>query len=310
MLNVPTIHADRCHLGWDNSISPVAHVAPGDTLAFDLNDSSGGQIQQGSTAVDVLALNFDRVNPVTGPVYVEGARPGDTLVVHIDAFEPRTSWGWTAIIPGFGLLENDFPDPALHTWRWGPGDEVSMLDGWATVPLRPFAGTIGVAPAEAGTHSVVPPRRVGGNMDTRDLCAGSVLYLPIEVDGALLSIGDGHAAQGDGEVCGTAIETSLTASVKVDLVKGHAPRTPVFETPGAPPQKGTFLATTGISGDLMIAARDAVRSMIDELERRVQMPPHTAYMLISVAADLRIVEIVDRPNWVVACYLNRSVFMA
>jgi acetamidase/formamidase len=179
------------------------------------------------------------------------------------------------------------------------------------VPLKPFAGTIGCAPAERGLHSVVPPRRVGGNLDIRDLAAGTTLYLPVEVDGALFSVGDTHAAQGDGEVCGTAIESPMDVALMLDLVKNTALKTPRFTTPGPVTRhldaKG-YEATTGIGPDLMSGARDAVSGMVDLLCAQQGISAVEAYMLCSVCGDLRISEVVDMPNWVVSFYFPRCVF--
>ena len=204
-----TIHGHHHHFGWDRSNAPVLTVAPGGTVAFACQDASGGQITAASSAVDLGGLDFARINPVTGPVFVDGAMPGDTLVIAVESFDP-SGFGWTATIPGFGLLADDFPDPALHLWSYDRSAATPAAWGsFGRVPVRPFAGTMGVAPAAPGLHSVVPPRRVGGNLDIRDLTAGSVLHLPVEVAGALFSVGDTHAAQGDGEVCGTAIESPM-----------------------------------------------------------------------------------------------------
>jgi acetamidase/formamidase len=179
------------------------------------------------------------------------------------------------------------------------------------VPLKPFAGTIGVAPAEPGLHSVVPPRRVGGNLDIRDLAAGTTLYLPVEVAGALFSIGDTHAAQGDGEVCGTAIESAMNVALTLDLVKGAKLSMPRFTTPGPVTrhldEKG-YEVTTGIGPDLMSGAKAAVSNMIDLLGKQHGLAAVDAYMLCSVCGDLRISEIVDMPNWVVSFYFPRCVF--
>ena len=181
----------------------------------------------------------------------------------------------------------------------------------ARVPLKPFAGTIGNALAESGHHSVVPPRRVGGNLDIRDLAAGTTLYLPVEVNGALFSVGDTHAAQGDGEVCGTAIESPMDVVLKLDLVKDARLKTPRFTTSGPVTRhldaKG-YEATTGIGPDLMEGARSAVAQMVDLIATRYGMDPVDAYMLASVCGDLRISEIVDMPNWVVSFYFPRCVF--
>jgi len=300
-----TIHGHHHHHGWDNANAPVLEVAPGETVLFETVDSSGAQLEASSTLDDLKALDFGKVNPVTGPVLVDGAEPGDALEVTIERFEP-SGWGWTANIPGFGLLADQFPDPALHIWKYDAQSLAPALYGpGGKVPLKPFAGTIGLAPAEAGTHSIVPPRRVGGNMDVRDLAAGTVLYLPVEVAGALFSVGDTHAAQGDGEVCGTAIESPMSVALTFDLVKGANLRFPRFTTPGPVSRhldaKG-YEVTTGIGPDLMSAARDAVSSMVDLLAGRFGMAPVEAYMLSSVCGDLRISEIVDQPNWVVSFY--------
>jgi len=306
-----TIHGRHHHFGWDNSIAPVERVAPGSTIEFQCLDSSGGQLTENSTLTDVGRLDFGKVNPVTGPIFVEGAEPGDALKVTIEAFKP-SGFGWTANIPGFGLLADQFKEPGLTLWKYDAGSlEPALFGRNGRVPLKPFAGTIGNAPAEKGLHSVVPPRRVGGNLDIRDLAAGTVLYLPVEVAGALFSVGDTHAAQGDGEVCGTAIESAMDAVLTLDLVKGANLKTPRFTTPGPVTRhldaKG-YEVTTGVGADLMEGARSAVAQMVDLLAGRYNLAPVDAYMLVSVCGDLRISEIVDQPNWVVSFYFPRCVF--
>ncbi|MFN7165705.1 MAG: acetamidase/formamidase family protein [Pannonibacter sp.] len=305
-----TIHGAQHHFGWDNSLVPAARVEPGSTILFHCHDSSAGQLGPSSTLEDLGRLDFGKINPVSGPIYVEGAEPGDALKVTIDSFKP-SGFGWTANIPGFGLLADQFKDPALHIWKYNPDTlEPALFGSHGRVPLKPFCGTIGNAPAEAGLHSVVPPRRVGGNLDIRDLAAGTELYLPIEVAGALFSVGDTHAAQGDGEVCGTAIESPMDVVLKLDLVKGANLKTPRFTTPGPVTRhldaKG-YEVTTGIGPDLMEGARAAVSNMIDLLSARYNMNPVDAYMLVSTCGDLRISEIVDMPNWVVSFYFPRCV---
>ncbi|HVG49222.1 MAG TPA: acetamidase/formamidase family protein, partial [Rubellimicrobium sp.] len=223
-----------------------------------------------------------------------------------------TAWGWTANIPGFGLLADQFTDPALIVWTY---DAQTMAPAmWGTqgrIPLKPFTGTIGLAPAEPGHHSVVPPRRVGGNLDIRDMGVGTTLYLPVEVAGGLFSVGDTHAAQGDGEVCGTAIESPMDVVLTLDLVKGANLRSPRFTTDGPVTRhldaKG-YEVTTGIGPDLMAGARDAVANMIDLLCATRGMSAAEAYMLCSVCGDLRVSEVVDMPNWVVSFYFPRAVF--
>jgi acetamidase/formamidase len=305
-----TIHDHQSHYGWNNQNPPAVTVAPGKTVEFHPKDSSGGQISSRSTVADLATLDFGLVNPVAGPVYVDGAMPGDAIKVTLLGFAP-SGWGWTANIPGFGLLADQFPEPALHIWSYDSATLAPAMYGpGGRVPLKPFCGTIGLAPAEPGQHSVVPPRRVGGHMDIRDLAEGAELYLPVEVPGGLFSVGDTHAAQGDGEVCGTAIESPCSLQAKFDLIKGANLAFPRFTTPGPVSRhldsKG-YEVTTGIGPDLMIGARNAVMGMIDLLSRRYNMASVEAYMLCSVCADLRISEIVDLPNWVVSLYFPRVV---
>jgi len=306
-----TIHSHQHHLGWNHAFAPVLRVAPGESVEFEVFEASGGQLSPQSTVEDVGRMDFGKVNPVTGPVFVDGAEPGDVLKVTLLSFQP-SGWGWTANIPGFGLLADEFKAPALNVWSYDPATLAPAFFGrWGKVPLKPFTGTIGVAPAEPGLHSIVPPRRVGGNMDVRDIAAGTELYLPVEVAGALFSVGDTHAAQGDGEVCGTAIESPMSVALKFDLVKATPLAFPRFTTPGPVTRhldaKG-YEVTTGIGPDLMEGARAAVRAMVELLSKRHGMPPVEAYMLCSVCGDLRVSEIVDVPNWTVSFYFPRVVF--
>lgn len=308
---VRTIHHKDQHLSWDNSIAPALKIAPGETVRFDEIDATSGQLNPQSTAEDIRNLDFSLINPIAGPVYVDGAEPGDALKVTLVAFEP-SGWAWTAIVPGFGLLAEEFDQPALNIWSYEPGfGAPAMYGSEARVPLKPFCGTIGVAPAEPGAHSTIPPHRAGGNMDIRDLTLGVELYLPVQVAGALFSLGDPHAAQGDGEVCGTAIETPMGVVAKFDLEKGADLGFPRFAT--ARPvsrhldEKG-YQVTTGIGPDLMEATKNAVRGMIELLGKLHGLAPERAYMLCSVCADIRISEVVDQPNWVVTCYFPNLVF--
>ena len=306
-----TIHGRQHHFGWDNAFEPVVRVAPGSTIEFECLDSSAGQLTPNSTVEDVATLDFGKINPVNGPIFVEGAEPGDALKITIDGFKP-SGFGWTANIPGFGLLADDFKEPALTIWSYDKDSlEPALFGKEGRVPLKAFAGTIGNAPAEKGLHSIVPPRRVGGNMDIRDLSAGTVLYLPVEVTGALFSVGDTHAAQGDGEVCGTAIESPMNTVLTIDLVKDAQLKMPRFTTAGPVTRhldaKG-YEVTTGIGPDLMSGAKQAVAQMVDLLAGRYNMAPVDAYMLVSTCGDLRISEIVDMPNWVVSFYFPRCVF--
>ncbi|HKZ92220.1 MAG TPA: acetamidase/formamidase family protein [Candidatus Limnocylindrales bacterium] len=303
----PHLGRETFHLMWDASIPPALSVPSGSTVSFDVLDASNGQITPESTAVDLADLDFSRVDQVAGPVFVEGAEPGDVLEVELLELRPA-DWGWTACIPGFGLLADEFPEPRLRITR--------LVDGLAPflpgvrIPLAPFCGVLGVAPA-GEPRSTIPPTETGGNMDTRHLVAGARLWLPVQVPGALFSLGDGHAAQGDGEVCGTAIETPMQAQVRLTVRKDVAVAAPEFETAGplgTSTNTGSWLATDGIGPDLFEAARAATRRMIERLGVRYSIAPQDAYMLISVAGDLRISEIVDQPNWIVTCYVPNGIF--
>jgi acetamidase/formamidase len=305
--SIHDVRPDAFNYVWDNSIEPVLEIDPGDELVLHTRDASDGQIRRNSTAQDVPKIDFSHVNPVSGPVFVKGAAAGDVLAVEILRFEVG-DWGWTAIIPGFGLLADEFPEPWLRISSIDPLDGIVRFSDLVTVPLRPFPGTIGVAPAEAGGHSILPPSRWGGNLDTRHVTEGATLYLPVGVDGALLSAGDTHAAQGDGEVCGTAVESAMDIHLRVHVRHDMAISAPQLHAPGSPlAQVPGYHICTGVGPDLMLAARDAVRAMIEHLIARYGLEPQEAYALASIAGDLRIHEIVDAPNWVVGIALPDTV---
>ncbi|HSK23706.1 MAG TPA: acetamidase/formamidase family protein [Egicoccus sp.] len=301
-----TLHHRDGHHGWDRSLPARIALDPGDTVELVLADCFGGQLGHDATGADVARLDLDLANPLTGPVAVRGAMPGDALRIEILDIVPGPV-GWTTLIPGFGLLADHFPDPHAVLSRIENG-HVDVGDGLARLPARPFLGTIGVAPAEPGPHGVIPPRRVGGNLDCRDVRAGAVLVLPVEVAGGLLSVGDPHAAQGDGEVCGTAVETTATVRLRIGLAPGQAPPAPQLELPTSPARVvGPRLVTTGVGPDLHAGARDATLAMIERLGRDHGIDAADAYALCSVAADLRIIEVVDAPNWVVGMDFSLDV---
>jgi acetamidase/formamidase len=306
-----SIHLRRgqVHYGWSRDHAARRTVESGTELTFETEDASAGQLRPGDTAQAVANLDFDRVNPVCGPVAVEGARVGDVLQVDILSVEPGT-FGWTAVIPGFGLLADRFHEPWLHIWEFD-GDQAVFTDD-IRVPIQPFCGVLGVAPAEPGLHSVIPPRRVGGNLDTRQLGPGTTLYLPVEVDGALFGVGDTHAAQGDGEVCGTAIEGAMTVSLRLSVRRDLDIETPEFDMTTALERPAAaaagYHATTGIGPDLREATRQSVTRMIAHLERGYDLSAEAAYALCSVAVDLRLSEVVDLPNYVVSAFLPKDLF--
>jgi acetamidase/formamidase len=291
-------------------VPPALEIESGEAVLLHVRDASDEQIRRDSGVEDVLALDFTHVNPVSGPIFVKGAEPGDALAVELVEFHPQ-AWGWTAIIPGFGLLADEFPEPWLR---------ISEVDGergrirfseQVTLPCRPFPGTLGVALPEPGRHSILPPSRFGGNMDTKHLNAGTTLYLPVGVPGALFSLGDTHAAQGDGEVCGTAIETTMDVVVRLSVRKDVRVDAPQYDlAPGIVGfhEQSGYHVCTGVGPDLMEATRDAVRAAIRWLGDRHGLAREEAYALVSVACDLRIHEVVDAPNWVVGCFVPDSIF--
>jgi acetamidase/formamidase len=305
-----SIRAETVSYVWDNSIPPALEIESGEVVELEAADASGGQLSPDSTAADVAGLDFDRVNPVTGPVFVRGAKPGDVLAVEILELRPR-QWGWTAIIPGFGLLADEFQEPWLRLSEVSEEDGRVRFGDGVSLPFAPFPGTIGVAPAEPGRHSVVPPRRWGGNMDIKHLQAGSTLHLPVGVDGALFSLGDTHAAMGDGEVCGTAVETPMDVVVRLTVRRDFSTHYPQYEIPAGQLARGeqsSYHVCTGVHEDLLEATREATRAMIDYLVQRHERERQEAYAIASVAVDLRIHEVVDIPNWVVGAFLPESIF--
>ena len=301
---------DRFNYVWDNGLPAALEVESGDVVELHVRDASDEQISESSGVDAVSRLDFAHVNPVSGPIFVKGSRPGDVLAVELVEFKPR-DWGWTAIIPGFGLLADEFADPWLRISRVDEErGRVAFAPG-ITLPYRPFPGTIGVALAEPGAHPIVPPSRFGGNMDIKHLVGGTTLYLPVGVDGALFSLGDTHAAMGDGEVCGTAVETAMDVTVRLSIRRDFVVDAPQYELPrhAAPDPRDTdWYVCTGVGPDLLEAARAATRATIAHLQEQRGLERAEAYALASVAADLRIHEVVDAPNWVVGMFMPQSIF--
>jgi acetamidase/formamidase len=302
--------ADRVHYTWDANNEPVLEIDSGDTVIVETRDVSDNQIGPGATADVIPGLDWDRVYPLAGPIAVRGAEPGDTLAVEILDLHTR-GWGWTAILPGLGLLSEEFTEPYLRVFDLSRGDEFTFTDG-IEIPIEPFMGTMGVCPAGASDQPVMPPGVFGGNMDTRQLVAGGTLYLPVQVPGALFSCGDAHAAQGDGEVCVTGVESPMYGALRFTLQKGRSIPAPQYETPGPlTPEVGFagFYGTTGVGGDLYVAAQDAVRAMIDHLAETRGLSREDAYLLCSLCVDLKISEIVDAGEYVVSALLPNAVFV-
>jgi formamidase len=340
----------------------VLEVEPGDQVVLETRDALDGFLDQNSTVADFATLPLGAIHPLTGPVFVKGARPGDLLEIEFLDIEPQP-WAFSAIMPGLGFLRDSMTTPFLVHWQ--------IENGWATsaqlpkvrVPGAPFMGVSGVAPsaqqvvdwarreadaasrggfslppeaigavpaagvaATAGLRTL-PPRENGGNFDVKQLTRGAKLLLPVNVEGALFSTGDAHFAQGDGEVCVTAIEMAATCVVRFAVQSGEAARRnirwPRFArtTDFADPQWAMprrFVATMGMpiepdgtnkAEDLTAACRNAVLNMLDLLQER-GFSREQAYVLCSVAVDLRVSNVVDVPNYVVSALLPEDIFEA
>jgi formamidase len=349
------------HNRWHPDIPPVLRVDPGDRVALETRDALDGQVTARSSTEDVSKVNLNVVHPLTGPVYVNGAEQGDLLEVKILKVEPAP-FGFTVQIPGFGFLRDEFPDPFIVRWRIADGVAESADLPGIRVQGAPFPGTIGLAPSRSLMQAItkreqelldrggfvlppeptdavpgdgrlgaealrtIPPRETAGNVDIKQLCAGTTLLIPVQVDGALFSVGDAHFAQGDGEICGTAIEMQSVFHAQFFLRKGEAARrnqrdVAYFrDTYAQPPELAVprrFYATTGLSiekGGLnqsenaTLAARNAMLNMIDHIQER-GFSRQQAYAICSVAVDLKINEVVDVPNFVVSAVLPLDIFV-
>jgi acetamidase/formamidase len=300
------VKRDTFHYKWSRSHKPVINVKPGGRVRFEINEVSSWQLTKKSKVDALSSMDEGKLYPMSGPVYVEGARPGDALVVEVEDVLPA-DWGWSAIIPGLGLLE-EFTEPELFIWKLRAGAKHASFTKGIRVPLNPFCGVLGVAPPEDGYFDVMPPGKHGGNMDVRHLTSRSKVFLPVWNEGALFSVSDLHAAQGDGEVCVTAIECPGEVTLSFDLVREANLESPCYFSKPLFGQADGYFATTGIAPDLMDATKQAVRGMITRLEKAKGLSRAEAYILCSVAGELRIHEVVDRPNWVVGMMMPRQIF--
>lgn len=298
-LGPPHIHHD-----WDRDRAAALAVHPGDVVHFDLPITGEGQVTETSTVGDVV-WDFETIYNLAGPIFVEGAGPGDTLEVEVLSLTPGP-WGWTTFMPELGLLADDFPEPFLKVFDLRGGATATVAPG-VEVPLDPFLGTMGVVTDEPGQHSPFPPHRGGGNIDCRHLVVGSRLWLPVWREGALFSCGDAHGAQGDGEVCVSAIECAMEATLRFGLHK-RSISGPAFRVPRAVGDPGPHYGTMGIDADLVQGAKTAVRNMIRWLVDEHGLTREDAYVLCSLAGDLRIHEIVDAGVWNVGMVMPLSVF--
>ena len=299
-----TLDATHVHHDWDRGREPVLVVRPGDVVHFDLPITADGQLTEASS-IDEVQWDFDTIYNLAGPIVVEGASPGDTLQVEVLELRPG-AWGWTAVLPELGLLADDFPEPFLKIFDLRNGESATVAPG-VEVPLEPFLGTMGVPVDEPGSVSPFPPHAGGGNVDCRHLVVGSTLWLPVWCEGALFSCGDAHGVQGDGEVCVSAVECAMHASLRFGVVERSIPG-PAFQAPRPVGIAGPYRGTMGIDADLMEGARTAVRDMIAWLVEEHSLSREDAYVLCSLAGDLRIHEIVDAGVWNVGMTLPLGVF--
>jgi acetamidase/formamidase len=292
---------DQTHNKFSRTIPPVLRVPSGAVIEAYTEDASDEQFALGSPLEDLDNLDFEPIHPLTGPVYVEGALPGDVLKVTLHEIE-MGDWGWNAISPGFGFLAETYPDAKyLKTYELGPDKKYVQFNEKIKIPLKPFPGVIGVAPDTDEMLNTIPPRANGGNMDDPNITEGTVVYFPVFVEGALFSIGDAHATQGLGEVCGTAIEAPMRFVYQLDVIKeGRNIKEPQYETED-------YYATTGFATTIDEAAKKATRYMIDYLMDDHQLSMEEAYALCSLAGDLKIAEVVDMPHMLVTMHMSKEV---
>lgn len=291
---------------WDNSVEPRLRVLPSDVVTIECAEPIG-QVTPDWTSDDFSQADPSKAHALTGSIAIEGAEPGDALVVQILDME-HEGWGWSGHMPGFGLLADDFD--SWHIRHWAITDDECVFPvGGVSVPFDPFPGVVGVGLAESGRFDTFPPRSNGGNIDTKDLTVGSTAWIPVQVPDALFAIGDCHAAQGDGEVCGTGVESPMTVTVRFDLIKkARIPEVQIRRSRQRQTIPGDVHITTAHGPDLMTNAQQATRYMIEWLVSTMKLNPSDAYLICSVAGDLHISEIVDAPNWIVSMHLPLGIF--
>ena len=297
------LSASQTHSKFSRSIEPAISVPSGSVVEVFTHEATGGQFDIDSSVDDLATVDMDLVHSLTGPVFVEGAEAGDTLAVELLEIEPA-DWGWMAIIPHFGLLTHDFGDTTkLRTFSLNNERGYVDFSDNIRIPLRPFAGVMGVAPDTDEMLDTIPPRANGGNLDDPNLTVGTTVYFPVFVTGALFSIGDTHAVQGLGEVSGTAMEAPMRIVYRISVLKNARPIQEVqYET-------DSYYATTGFAKTIDEAAQKATRFMVDYLVHNHGLTRENAYMLCSIAGDLHIAEAVDVPHMLVTMHVPKSIFL-
>ena len=294
-----TLTKDQTHNRFSSAIEPILRVKSGAVIEAFTEDASDEQLSPYSDINALDSLDFDPIHPLTGPVYVEGAQPGDVLKVTLHEIE-LGDWGWNAILPGFGFLADTLNVKYLQIYDLGKDRQTVEFKEGMELKLNPFPGVMGVAPATDSLLSTIPPRANGGNMDDPNMTEGTVLYFPVFVEGGLFSIGDGHAVQGLGEVCGTAIEAPLRIVYEIELLKDRNIKEPQYETE-------EYYATTGFATSIDEAAKKATLYMVQYLTEMHGLTSEEAYALCSLAGDLQIAEVVDLPHMLVTMHMSKSV---
>jgi acetamidase/formamidase len=303
-----SLSAEPTHSRWNRALQPRLRIVSGDTVRMECVDSSGAQCHPSMTLAEYLKIDRDRIHALTGPIFVDGAEPGDVLQVQVVEVAHK-GWGWTSVVNGLGFLKERFAEPFFFLWKLE--GEVSKSIAPAVVPLRPFCGVMGVAPAEDGEFRTRPPGIFGGNMDVRELCAGATLYLPVLNRGALFSAGDAHAAQGDGEVCINGIECPADVTLRFVVHKQRSLPGPLLETLSArkleaDAEGGEWIVIES-AADATTAARAATSRMIDFLADRWGFSPVHAYLLCSVAMNLRLSQVVNDPIFTVSAAISKQI---
>jgi len=299
------LSARPTHSRWNRSLPPRLIIEPGDTVHFECLDSSGAQVHPEMSLPEYLTIDRSLIHALTGPVFVSGAEPGDVL--QIDVLDvAHQGWGWTSVVEGLGFLKNRFADPFFFLWELER--EVSRSLAPSVVPLRPFCGIMGVAPDADGEFRTRPPGTFGGNMDVRELCSGATLYLPVLNTGALFSVGDAHAAQGDGEVCINGIECPVDATLRFHLHKRRPLKGPIVESsPRVKQDLENAWIIVESRTDATVAAQAATSRMIDLLVDRWGFRDVHAYLLCSVALHLKLSQVVNEPMFTVSASIPKSV---
>ena len=294
------LSADQKHNKFSKLLPPVLRVKSGSIIKADAYAAYDNQLHRKATLDDLINIDFGPIHAMTRPVYVEEAEVGDILAVDLLKVELH-DYGWQAIVGGFGFLTERFPNPKLNIHEIDVVNKTTMFNDKIKIPLNPFPGIMGVAPDTEEMLSTIPPRSNGGNMDDPSLVEGTTVYFPVFVKGALFSIGDGHAVQGYGEVCGSAIEAPMTFTYRVRVIKDKpAIQEPQYET-------DDYYAVTGYGTTIDIATKKAVNYMVDHLSNNYDISPEDAYMLCSLAGDLKIAEVVDVPNMLVSMHFPKSI---